>query len=74
MKKTLSILLVVIMALLIALTGCNSESKNDSEIRIGYVGPLTGDQAPWGLPELNIGVCQECWHISFIYFCKPKRL
>lgn len=54
MKKTLSILLVVIMALLIALTGCNSESKNDSEIRIGYVGPLTGDQAPWGLPELNM--------------------
>lgn len=54
-KKALS-LISVIMIFTLILTGCGgsgSSSGNSDVIKIGWIGPLTGDQAVWGTCESN---------------------
>ena len=54
-KKALS-LISVIMIFTLILTGCGgggSSSGKSDVIKIGWIGPLTGDQAVWGTCESN---------------------
>lgn len=57
MKRWL-ISFVAMVSLLSLLAGCGGSagsggSGGDSEIRIAYIGPLSGDGAPWGSVEAN---------------------
>jgi len=66
-KKSLALLLVSLMILTLALSGCSkpatetgSEGGGEEEataadeiIKVGWMGSLTGDQAVWGQCELN---------------------
>lgn len=58
MKKILAAATILVM-LVTMLTGCgnggteNEGSNEEDVIRIGWIGPLTGDGAPWGKAELN---------------------
>jgi branched-chain amino acid transport system substrate-binding protein len=44
---------LVILALGLALIGCSGSTSKIGTIRIGWLGPLTGDNADWGQSELN---------------------
>lgn len=54
-KKRLAVLLSAVMVLSIALSGCGGEKESSSDdgdvIKIGWIGALTGDSAPWGTCE-----------------------
>lgn len=56
MKRKLALFVSIIMVLLLATTGCggsnggSGDAKTDP-IKIGWIGSLTGDQAPWGKCE-----------------------
>lgn len=56
MKKLLSVLLVLIMVFSMAACGSSGEEGAAEEtgsdvIKVGWIGALTGDQAPWGTCE-----------------------
>lgn len=52
MKKKLALLLSVVMILSLAFTGCGGGGDAESDtIKIGWIGALTGDMAPWGKCE-----------------------
>lgn len=58
MKKKLTVLLAIIMVLGLALAGCGGsggsgggDGGSGDPIKIGWIGSLTGDQAPWGKCE-----------------------
>ena len=54
-RKTIAALLS--LCLVFALAGCGEKkgytAGNDNELRIAYIGPLTGEAAAWGTPEKN---------------------
>ena len=54
-RKTIASLLS--LCLVFALAGCGEKNGdttgNDNELRIAYIGPLTGEAAAWGTPEKN---------------------
>lgn len=60
-KKTLSLLLVSLMIMTVAFTGCakpaetgaNTAAPAEQTIKVGWMGSLTGDQAVWGQCELD---------------------
>lgn len=52
MKKILSVV-VILTIVLAVLAGCRSSNVSNDVIKLGYIGPLTGDSAPWGTTELN---------------------
>lgn len=64
MKKSISFLLVFVI-LISVLTGCGEKEASKTEIsketvKIGFIGPLTGDSQPWGEAQLNeIKLCVE---------------
>lgn len=62
MKKLVALLLTLVL-IASMLVGCSNESSGGSEddpIRIGFIGPLTGDSQPWGEAQLNeIKLCVE---------------
>lgn len=49
--RTRSVLFVVLI-LCLALVGCGGNAKQDNVIKIGWLGPQTGDSALWGQAEL----------------------
>jgi branched-chain amino acid transport system substrate-binding protein len=49
MKKKIIIGIVVIMAIVLVAIFAN-QSKNSEVIKIGFIGPLTGDASPYGIP------------------------
>lgn len=53
MKKKLILLLCVVMVLSMSLASCGNsgEASEDGPIKIGWIGALTGDMAPWGKCE-----------------------
>ncbi|HHY78464.1 MAG TPA: ABC transporter substrate-binding protein [Clostridiales bacterium] len=63
LKKSLALLLICLMILTLALSGCSkpaTEQQGGGEttaeedvIKVGWMGSLTGDQAVWGQCELN---------------------
>ena len=62
MKRTLSLLLVVLFIASLALTGCSKPAPTGGEgagaesdvIKVGWMGSLTGDQAVFGQCEFNM--------------------
>lgn len=53
-KKVLVFALALVLIASFALSGCSNTAKPASDvIKIGWVGPLSGDQAIWGEAELN---------------------
>lgn len=58
MKRSI-IVFLVLLTLLGSLIGCSSSSSSGSgaaksdEVRLAYIGPLSGDGAPWGTVEAN---------------------
>lgn len=57
-KKTLALLLVSLMILTMAFTGCakpatETAAPAEEVIKVGWMGSLTGDQAVWGQCELD---------------------
>ncbi len=59
MKKVIALLTAAVLSVSL-LAGCNSDSADSGTIRIGFVGPLTGDSQPWGEAQLNeIKLCVE---------------
>src|SRR5699024_474203 len=54
-RKTIASLLS--LCLVFALAGCGEKNGdttgNDNELRIAYIGPITGEAAAWGTPEKN---------------------
>ena len=58
-KRTNLIIACMVLVVCIVFYGCSNETtdKNPGEegpIKIGYVGPLTGDSAPWGIAQQNV--------------------
>lgn len=51
MKKCIALVLVLVVALSM-LSGCSGKSDEDV-VKIGFVGPLTGESAPWGEAQRN---------------------
>ncbi len=61
MKKFAAILLSLVLTAGV-LGGCNGPggSSDSDTIRVGFIGPLTGDSQPWGEAQLNeIKLCVE---------------
>lgn len=50
MKKKMAVLLSAVMVLTMALAGCGGGAEPET-VKIGWIGSLTGDQAPWGKCE-----------------------
>ncbi|MEG1314918.1 MAG: ABC transporter substrate-binding protein [Anaerovoracaceae bacterium] len=50
MKKKMAVLLSAVMVLTMALAGCGGGGEPET-VKIGWIGSLTGDQAPWGKCE-----------------------
>ena len=62
-KKTRLIIAFMVLTVSIMFYGCSKEtndqnsgtnSADEGPIRIGYIGPLTGDSAPWGIAQSNV--------------------
>lgn len=62
-KKTKLIIVFMVLMVSIMFYGCSKETKGQNSgtssavegpIRIGYIGPLTGDSAPWGIAQSNV--------------------
>lgn len=56
-KKSVAFITIIALMLSILLVGCSggsNEAAKDDEIKIGYIGPLTGDGAPWGIAQVNM--------------------
>jgi len=55
MKKVIA--LTMVLCMIFSMVACtdtnNSKGKEEDVIKIGYIGPLTGEASPWGIPELN---------------------
>lgn len=61
MKKLAALMMSLVMIVCL-LGGCsgNKKGSEDDSIKIGFVGPLTGDSQPWGEAQLNeIMLCVE---------------
>lgn len=57
--KRFAAFLAVLVLMVSVLAGCSSPQDSDT-IRIGFIGPLTGDSQPWGEAQLNeIKLCVE---------------
>lgn len=57
--KKFAAFLVVLALMVSVLAGCSGPQSSDT-IRIGFIGPLTGDSQPWGEAQLNeIKLCVE---------------
>lgn len=52
MKKIIWIVLIVVVIILIIFIGGNKDANN-KDIRLAFIGPLTGDGAAWGVIEKN---------------------
>lgn len=53
-KKGLAILMVLILAFSLSLSGCGKSSGTGGDtVKVGWIGSLTGDQAVWGECESN---------------------
>lgn len=58
-KKTRLIITFMVLVVSIMFYGCSKETTSkgpgeEGSIKIGYIGPLTGDSAPWGIAQLNV--------------------
>ena len=56
MKKKLALLLAIVMVISISFAGCGGGGGGGEEsdtIKVGWIGALTGDFAPWGQCESN---------------------
>ena len=55
MKKVLA--LTMVLCMILSMVACSDQTstkgKEEDVIKIGYIGPLTGEASPWGIPELN---------------------
>ncbi len=51
MKKRVSLLISLILVVGMLFTACGGSGGDGETIKVGWVGPLTGDQAPWGVCE-----------------------
>ena len=57
--KRFAAFLAVLVLMVSVLAGCSGPQDSDT-IRIGFIGPLTGDSQPWGEAQLNeIKLCVE---------------
>lgn len=54
-RKMIAVLLIGILIVSMGFTGCGktAATENSNTIKVGWMGPLTGDQAVWGQCELN---------------------
>ncbi len=46
-------ILILITLIILTTVGCSGVQKSTGVIKIGWMGSLTGDQAPWGICEFN---------------------
>ncbi len=56
MLKKINALIAVVMIVTMFLSACSNGGGNNAEgdtIKVGYIGPLTGEGAPWGDAEVN---------------------
>ncbi len=51
MKKRVALLLSLILVVSMLFTACGDSGGSGDTIKIGWIGSLTGDQAPWGVCE-----------------------
>ena len=77
MKKWMKV--VSTCALVLTLTGCqsgnqSSTNSDDGTVKVGFIGPLTGDYAVYGIGQRNSALlARRCGHFfGLCYHDKPS--
>jgi branched-chain amino acid transport system substrate-binding protein len=52
-KKSFFVAMLVIFVILAGFLGCTQKKDGDGTIKIGFIGPLTGPAASYGIPQKN---------------------
>jgi branched-chain amino acid transport system substrate-binding protein len=53
LKRTCNLSLIFFIVLFTLILGCSNKEKDVSSIKIGFIGPLTGAAASYGVPQKN---------------------